>query len=241
MIKLETTRTRDSSGLPLMEGICLRDEGQAMVAVKVNGKLYCQPATGVASDLDNFVGISVIGYGAPWFDALVEVFTIPETGIVELQNTPMIDTVTTKPAMYVVENVTGGVVFTALTTGDPEAGTSFVLDGKKATFAVDDAGKEIKFQYRYELTVCQAHTLVGDGPLVSFNVNETRRVPLQKEAEVGTSFYDSSVDWTDVMYVKTAADGFLTPAATAAEGLPHVYVMNTPSSDNAYLTIKMDY
>lgn len=227
MLQLRNTRIFKTLFENLATGIAIQEEGVALVFVKENGETKVQPSTGAAGE--RFAGVAIARNMPPATLPLVEEGVIDSTGSGSLTRAPIAGQALIK---------VGGVAVTIISTGVPAADEILVVG---ADYKVDpsNVGKSISAQYLYAPTVQEARTVIGDAPYGGLAANALGTIAAVKQAEVGTSFFDASADWSDAMYAKTVAGGKFAPA-TAASGIPGVVVKNSPSVGSPFLVLELN-
>jgi hypothetical protein len=101
------------------------------------------------------------------------------------------------------------------------------------------AGANLVYQFQYYPSVIEARSMIGDAPIGGLASVAESVVGVLKDAQISTSLFDASVDWTNTFFAKTAAGGIFT-AATAATGIPNVIVQNSPNAANPFLILSLN-
>ena len=129
----------------------------------------------------------------------------------------------------------GGTKFTVV-TGTPIAG-EVKISGTTLQFLTTQAGKAIFAQFMYHPSVVEATAILGNLPTAGVPLADT--VGVLKEAQIGTSFFDASADWSNALYVKLAAGGTLT-VGTEADHVNNVVVKNAPNASSPFLVVNIN-
>jgi hypothetical protein len=231
MIVDKYTRAFNTEFRDVEPGLDLREDGQALVFSKVNGRTYVRPSQGVTGEI--FAGISVNRNTPPSFlPKIVSGSIVPESGVVDLGRLPLNGQMLVKVGGDVLEisaaaPVEGKVqsVGTKLYffTGTPANGGTPAVPG--------DTGKELFVQMMYEPTVSEAKTVRGDAPIGGLSSSELGRIAVLTRAEsVATTFYDAAADWSNVLRPKLGVDGKFTSSGPG-EIVNTVLVLQTPVAD----------
>lgn len=230
MIILQATRITRTDFKPMVRGEVITEEGGAMVAVKENGVLCVRNATGLADEA--FVGVSYSRHLPPHLLPKVETFIIPENGIVELERTPVLS--------QMLVTIDGTPIRNEDSYGDdaaaPDAVGKVNSVGNKLYFNVGDKLKSGSIQYMFEPTVSESREVGGDAPIGGLSANDLGQVGLIVLGQVGTTMFDASCDWTDVINPRLGAGGFFT---TKGNGpiLKNVFVLNAPAVGSEFLEL----
>jgi hypothetical protein len=222
MLQLRNTRLYKSLFENLASGVTIQEEGVPLTFVKENGETKVEIA--VAGGI--FAGVALARNMPPQTLPMVESGTVPASGSGSLTRAPI-----TGQLLVKIDGAVADVV-----AGAPAAGEVSVV-GDAFEFNVADAGKSVVFQYHYYPTVLEARTIIGDAPYGGLAANALGTIAAVKQGEIATSFFDASVDWSDVIKV-AVADGKFVPAG-ANNAIENVMVKNTPSAGNPFLVLSM--
>ena len=235
MIVDKYTRVFNTEFRDILPGLDLREDGQALVWAKANGRTYVRPSQGVANEI--FAGFSVNRNTPPTFlPKIVSDVVVPESGVVDLGRLPIVgqllvqvggDTLEISASAPVAGKVQSVGTKLFFFTGTPETtpGAGDAVAG--------DQGKELFVQFQYEPTVSEAKTVRGDTPIGGLSSSELDRIAVTTRVDtLGTTFYDASADWSEVIHPKLGAEGRLT-ASGPGTTLTTVVVLQTPVADQA--------
>lgn len=213
-----------SSEMPLSAVANLLSDGQAMVNVLENGVGCAKPSTGAAGE--QFIGFSSLQTSA----------------------TPIIPTTAVKVEEVVIP--AGGKVTAART---PIAGTSFAYDtatgaalaidsvvGKLVDFLVANAGKTVRLQYRYTLTVVEARAMVGDVQPGGFSGNTYGTVGVAQTGVIYTDQFESGIDFQAATSIKLAANGRVTDQTGANGTVINAIVKALPTVGHPFLGLEFN-
>jgi len=202
-------------------GAVFTSEGQAAVRASGNTSAGVLPSTGTSTDI--FAGFVTAGTSAAPFReqyaSKVERFVVPSTGSVTLARTPVAG------QLFAYNDTDGSAIAAPTVAGDVVSSLP--------------AGDEVTITYRYALTDLESTTLFGNVVPGGYIGSQLGQVGLVTKGIVYTSNFDSSVDWAAATAVKLAANGQLTDQSGTGVTIPAV-VIETPSSDVAYLGIEFD-
>jgi len=227
MLQLRNTRIYKSLFENLATGVAIQEEGVALAYVKEAGETKVQPSTG--ADGERFAGFAIARNLPPQTLPLVEEGTAEASG--SFTRAPIAGQVLVK---------VGGVSLTVLT--DPAAtpqADEIVIVGSSYKVAAGNVGKALSAQYLYTPTVQEARTVIGDAPYGGLAANALGTVGVIKQAEVATSFFDASADWSNTTYAKLDAGGKLT-VADATTGIPGLIVKNSPTVGSPFLVVEIN-
>lgn len=208
----------DSAEAVVAPGAVILAEGQALVRAQSAQSVGVLPSTGQATDI--FVGFAVAGTSAaPFPEAYtnkVEEFTVPVSGIVTLQLTPVAGQV------FVFDNTTGA------------AATGYTVTGKNISGLVN--GDDVVVTYKYAVSVTQLRALQGDVQPGGYVGAYVGQIGVVKRGLIYTSEFDASKNWSTAASINLAANGQLTVGGTgpAING----YVVSTPAQDTPFLGIE---
>ena len=219
MIYGPLSRYPDSAEAAVAPGVVINAEGLALVRAVGAQSAGVMPATGTAADV--FAGFSFAGTSAmPFAEGFynkVESFTVPATGIVTLQFTPV-----------------AGQVFVFDNTSMAAVPTPTVVANTVTTLTVGD---EVTVTYKYALSVVQARALVGDIQPGGYSGAYLGQIGLIKRGLIYTSEFDSSVEWDAVTAIKLAPNGQLTNQLGTGIEIPGM-VVAVPGIDIPFLGIE---
>jgi len=226
MLQLRDTRITYAAQSPIVPGVRIEEEGLALVFKKVNGETCVQPSTGAAGEV--FAGVSYERFAPGGRIPFIRQYSVPVGGVVQLPRVPAAGSIA----------VVSGSTTIAPTAGDerPTDETSIALNGDQLLLAEAAEGKTITVQMMYVPDVEEARAFQGDRPFgghASLLVDSIGRL---NDATVGTTCFDTTKDWTDVIKVGLGANGLFVPAA-GANTLPNVVVANSPNAANATLVL----
>jgi hypothetical protein len=229
MLQLRSTRLYKSLFEALATGVAIQEEGIALAFVKENGETKVQPSTGAAGE--RFAGVAIARNMPPASVPLVEEGIVAAGGSGALARSPIVGQLLVKvngTALAVVNDP----------THTPTAAEVVVVGGSYKTHA-DNVGKSVVFQYLYAPSVLEARQILGDAPYGGLAANALGTIGTIKQAEIGTSFFDASADWTDTTYAKLGAGGKFLPA-TASDGVRGIVVKNSPNAGNPFLVLDLN-
>lgn len=227
MLQLRNTRIYKSLFENLATGIAIQEEGVALEYIKEAGETKVQPSTGTAGA--RFAGIAIARNMPP------ATLPIVEEGIAEATGS-----FTRAPLAGQCLIKVGGVALTIV--ADPAAtpqADEIVVVGASYKLAASNVGKAMVAQYLYTPTVQEARTVIGDAPYGGLAANALGTIAAIKSAEVATSFFDASADWTDTTYAKLAAGGKFAPG-TEADHIPGAIVKNSPNVGTPFLVLEIN-
>lgn len=235
MIVDKYTRVFNTEFRDIEPGLDLREDGQALVWSKVNGRSYVRPSQGVAGEI--FAGFSINRNTPPSFlPKIISDVTVPESGVVDLGRLPI-----TGQILVQVDGTTLTIAAGAPVAGKVQSvGTKlFFFTGTPETTpgagdaVPGDVGKTLFVQMMYEPTVSEAKTVRGDAPIGGLGSSEMDRIAVATRVDsLATTFYDASADWADVIHPKLGAEGRLTASGPGTE-LTTVVVLQQPVADQA--------
>lgn len=215
MLKLTGTRQFESKMGKLVDGARIDEEGQPLQFVKVNGELCYMVPTGPSKD---FGGIALAENSPPLTIPHVEDVVLDATGKGTLFKSP-------KDASVLVKK------------GNAVVATNDFSVNDKLLVAATLASSVVTVQYTYVPTTEEARHLLGDAPYGGMAANLVGSVARGTRGSYMTSCFDTSFDWTDVMYVKMDKTGFV--PGTSSDKIPSVVVKNSPTADNPFLELEI--
>lgn len=221
--QLETRQVRSTFNR-LRSGEVIPEEGIALVYIKEDGQTVVQKSTGAAGEI--FAGVSSSRNAPPAFLPFVQEQEIPASLTMQLVRTP-----TPGQAFIAV----GGVALT-IGAAAPTDATKVQLVGTTLKFFAGEAGKHVKAQFMYTPTVLEARQIIGDTPIGGLSTTPQGEVGTLTDAQIGTNFFDASVDWSAAFFVKTAAGGKFT-VGTEDDHVPGVIVKKAPVGDSPFLVL----
>lgn len=230
MLQLRSSNFYKTLFETLASGIVIQEEGIALSFVKENGETRVAPCTGAPGE--SFAGITIARNMPPAQVPNVEEGTIPANGRGTLARTPVIGQLMVKVS---------GTVLTVIDTDPAHVPTDneIVVVGANYKVSNANAGQPALFQYLYRPTVLEARTIIGDAPYGGLAANALGTIGVLKQAEVGTSFFDASKDWTTTLYAKLGAGGIFVPA-NSSDFTPGIIVKNTPNSGSPFLVLDIN-
>lgn len=227
MLQLRNTRIYKSLFENLATGVAIQEEGVALAFVKEAGETKVQPSTGAAGE--RFAGFAIARNMPPQTLPMVEEGVAEATG--SLTRAPI-------PGQALIK--VGGVAMTIVTNpAVAPAADEILVVGADYKLDASNVGKALSAQYLYTPTVQEARTVIGDAPYGGLAANALGTVGCIKQAEVATSFFDASADWSDTTYAKLAAGGKLT-VATEVDGIPGLIVKNSPTAGSPFLVVEIN-
>lgn len=221
MINLKNSRFYETAQEDLAAGVSIQEEGQALEYVRAAGKTVVVPSTGSNK---NFAGISIARNAPP--------LTLPM----------FIEDVITDGKVDLVQAPIDGTVFLAIAGAPAAEGSSagqYTIVGTDAVFNAADEGKKVVVQFTYAPTAIEARGILGDAPYGGQSANLEGTIAVVKRGQIETNMFDTSVDWTDVMFVKLGANGRFVPG-TANDRVPNVIVKNSPSAGSPFLLVDLN-
>lgn len=215
-------------------------EGALLCAVVEAG---VEKVTVVASPsgAEKIAGFAILPFLNPANTTAEETFTVPSSGslIFSLRN-PLVITGSERAI------VVGGadlVIDETAFSGTPPTGTVKVdITGGRLKFAAGDAGKVVKFLYRYSLTVQQIAQRFQQRSINNQHlVAQLQQVGVAKGyVEIATDQFDTTQDYTSAATLKLGANGFVTNAG-AGPVIPQGRVLALPdltdTAEGAFLKI----
>jgi hypothetical protein len=229
MLQLRNTRIFKSLFENLATGVAIQEEGIALAFVKEAGSTKVQPSTGAAGEV--FAGFALARNMPPATLPLVE------DGVVDASAT---GSLTRAPIAGQALITVGGVALAIIASGTPTAG-EVVLVGANYVLDASNAGKAIHAQYLYAPTVQEARTVIGDAPYGGLAANALGTIAAIKQAEVATSFFDASADWSTALFAKLLAGGKLGPSTGPSDkAIPGLTVKDSPSAGSPFLVVEIN-
>lgn len=224
MLLFPNTRVELSNERPLLPGVTIDAEGSALVAGYSAGVFGVQESTGGAGEV--FVGVSLSRPLSPATVPVIEVLTIPVSGIVTLKAVPLAG------QTRVTRNDTGAA-FTIVGVA-PAAPTEAQPTGQTVVFQAALSGVTVTVTYVRSLTVAQAIMLQGNqdigGPAGAY----FGQVGVITRGDIYTTEFDTLADWTtSPSPVRLASSGRFTIGGTGV--VVPGYVISPPSVGNAFL------
>jgi len=220
MFYLPFTKLVDSSEAYTAPGAIILAESQALVRVQGNAAAGVLPSTGQSTDI--FVGFAIAGTSAAPFPESytnkVEQFTVPSTGLVTLQLTPV------SGQVFVYDNTAGAPVSSPTVSGPNVSGLT--------------PGDEVTITYKYAETVIQARALQGDVQPGGYVGAYVGQIGLAKRGLAYVSEFDASKNWAAATAIKLAANGQITDQTGSGNTIPGAYVVAVPYQDIPFLGIE---
>lgn len=209
----------DSAEAAVAPGVVITAEGLALVRAAGAQSAGVLPSTGTSADV--FCGFSIAGTSAaPFAEGYtnkIETFTVPATGNVNLQFTPVTGQV------FVFDNTSNTAVASPTVVGKQVQGLT--------------VGDQVTVTYKYALSVVQARALSGDVQPGGYSGAYIGQIGLIKRGLIYTSEFDASKNWAAALSVKMAANGQLTDQTGSGNVVPCVIVA-VPGSDVPFLGIE---
>ena len=230
MLNQKYTRQFLSEHRPVAPSFAVNEEGVAMVFVRVPGEseLHVMPSTGAAGE--TLAGFSWTRNAPPSMLGYVQEGIVPADLTVELEQLP----------------VTGQLLIVAagdakeIVAGTPADADEVKVEGRLATFKASLAGSKYYIQMQFEPTLQQARQLLGDQPIGGLASTNEAIIGLLTRADLATSYFDASADWNGPeLHPSLGADGRLTIGGTGTK-LNNVTVVNAPSADVPFLTVRVN-
>jgi|SRR5690606_8096208 len=232
MLSHKFTRLFETDHRQVEPGVIIQEEGVALVYKKINGVAYVRPSTGAADEV--FAGFSMTRNAPPQFLPLVIADrTVPQSGVIDLGRIPVAGQILVRlngEAATVVADVpeangevqlVGSKLF--FFTGTPAAGELPAVPG--------DQGAEVYVQAIYEPTLSEARTIIGDTPIGGLPSSVQEIIGCVIRGELATTYYDASVDWSNVIHPNLGVDGRLTVGGTGPL-LKNIIVTGVPMADS---------
>ncbi len=227
MLQLRDTRITLATHSPIVPGVQILEEGLALVFKKVNGETCVQPSTGAAGEI--FAGVSFERFAPAGRLPFIRQYTVPVGGVINLPRTPDAGRIAV---------ISGSTVIVPVAGDDrPEDATSIAINGDQLLLAEAAEGSAVTVQMLYVPDLEEARTLQGDGAFGGHASLLTGVIGRLNDATVGTTCFDPTKDWTDVLRVALGADGMFIPSTSAANAIPGVVVANSPNAANATLVL----
>lgn len=227
MIQLRNTRVYKILMEALALGAVIQEEGVALAYVKENGETKVRPSTGAAGEL--FAGFAIARNMPPNTMPMVEEGVSKASGT--LARAPIPGSVFVALDGTALEVITDPAVA-------PTADQVRIVGSSYALHA-SNVNKKLVAQYHYAPSVQEARTVIGDAPYGGLAANALGTVATLKQAEVATSFFDSSADWSNTLYAKLGAGGKLVPG-DADDHAKGIVVKNSPSVGNPFLVLEIN-
>jgi len=210
----------DSAEAVVAPGAVILAEGQALVRASGAAAAGVLPSTGQASDI--FVGFAIAGTSAAPFPESytnkVEEFTVPASGIVTLQLTPVAGQV------FVFDKTTGA------------AATGYTVTGANISGLTN--GDDVVVTYKYAVSVIQLRALQGDVQPGGYVGAYVGQIGVIKRGLVFTSEFDASKNWAAATAIKLAANGQVTDQSGTGNAITGAYVVAVPSQDQPFLGLE---
>jgi len=225
MILFPNTRIVQSFERPVAVGSTVSAEGTPLIGDWAGGVFGVKPTGGGATD--QFVGVSINQQLTPLAFPNFEDLVANSTPTVTLSYTPIGGSIR-------VYDVTNAV---AQTAGNPTNVNEYSISGVVITLHSAKVGATIRVSYRYVPTTVQAIALQGNIPPGGAAGLTLGSVGVITEGDVWTSEFDTAVDWTaNPTIVKLGANGLFTVGGSGAT-VPNAYIVDVPTTSNAWLGI----
>lgn len=233
MLDLARTRIESTAEYQVHSSYPVSAEGQAVEHVMEDGVGKVRPSSGSANTIA--VGVAYSENMSLTHAVMVEEFYVPATGTlaIELTRTP------TAAAELLVKVVsTGEVLVSDVAANDGK----FLLATKTVTFHADEAGKLIRFVYRYALTAVEAQALGDDRPVGNSASSILNSVSVIKSGEIFTDQFDTADDWAaaisraSTLVIQGGANGRFQLAGSGGTGCAfEARVIHAPTIDVPFL------
>ena len=233
MLDIANTRFFQWTEKPIANDETIKNmvEGSPLVAVMENG--VGKVSLGTGSDGELFEGFAFAGYVRPNAFPKIEKFEI------DAENLAVV--LAKKPVGEEVMVYIAGAKASVATSGSAAAGAPvFDAEANTITFAANDAGKEAKIVYRYDVTIAEARALAGDGYPGGFILSELGgTIGVIHQGQVATDQYDIASDWTAANPdIRVNADGQVAVGGTGAK-IPNARVLMAPGVESAFLVLQL--
>lgn len=228
MLNQKFTRQHLSEHRPLAPSFVVNEEGVALVYVRVPGEseLHVQPCTGAQGEV--FAGFSWTRNHPPATLAIILEGVVPADRTVELDKLPV-----TGQLMVRV----GGEA-KQLGANAPADADNVQQVARLITFHADAVGQPYFIQMQYEPTMVEARTILGDMPIGGLASNNEGVIGVLTRADACTSFFDAAADWNSgELHPSLGTDGRLTVGGDGTK-LTNVVIVNAPSADVPFLTVR---
>lgn len=204
-------------------------EGQALVAVVLNGEAAFRPSTGAAGE--KFGGVSLAQQLTLEYLPFVHEAVVPADGdaVITLPRTPIAGT------LRVVDTETGDVI----TAGDPAAtANTYSITDRVLTMHADQRTHLIRVYFRFAPTLVEAKAMQGDIPPGGAAALLLDQVGAIEVGDVYTSEYDTTADWSaESPVVRLGPNGLFTTSGNGT--ILDAIVLQAPSGDDAFLGLRI--
>lgn len=219
-------KTRERAVLP---GTPFKEEGIAIALVREDGALYATPCTGAAGE--TFGGFTMSTNVPTSFST--EIDTVPAVPVVMLPRVPVTG------QLYVA--IDGQPATVSVGTDAPTAAGKVTLNDRQLLVHADDVGKDLYYQFHYELTASEASEVTGDYYGGSHNAAGVKMnsVGAVIEGQVATNMFDASKDWSNVMHPRLGENGMLTTDGSGTL-LTNVVIAGVPNADTPFLFVEVN-
>ena len=229
MLNQKYTRILDTAFAPILDAHLIEEEGFALVYVKQGTETVVRKSQGVAAEV--FAGVSQ-SRNAPAAALPLVLEGVIDTdvngGAITLPRLPITGEILVK---------IGGDVMT-IGAGAPADDSAVQLVGDVVTPHADHDGSAYIITMLYEPTVTEARQYTGDMPVGGLSSIHQKSSGLITRGDISTNQFDASVDWASVVNPHLGADGKFTSGGTGVL-LSNVVVLSAPSSNNAFLTLRL--
>ncbi len=225
MISQKYTRQFMNEHRPIAPGAVIPDEGMALVFERTATETCVKPSTGAAGEV--FAGFSWAHNTVPSFLPMVVQGKIGATGTLELPRLPIAGELLFKVAGQPLEIVANA----------PADATQARLVGEVLTVSAENVGKTFIAQFLYEPSVVEARQILGDMPIGGLNTTAMSVIGVVTRADLATSYFDASADFTSGFHPSLGTDGRLTMGGTGTK-LENVTIVSAPSADNPFLVVR---
>lgn len=225
MISQKYTRVFMNEHRPVEPGVVIAEEGMALVYVRTAGETCVRPSTGAAGEV--FAGFSWTRNSVPATLPMVIETKVPASLTVHLDRLPI--------AGQLLVRVGGDAL--DLVGSAPADATEVRLVGQDLTFHADHVGQNLMIQLQYEPTLQEARQILGDNLIGGLASSAEQMIGLLTRADICTSFYDASADFTSAMHPSLGADGRLTVGGNGTV-LTNVTIVEAPSAANPFIVVR---
>lgn len=228
MLNQKYTRSFLTEHRPVAPGVVINEEGVPLVYVRVPGEseLFVAPCTGAAGEV--FAGFSWTRNHPPATLPIVLEGKVPADLTIELPHVPV-----TGQIRVVIGGDAKEIVAVAPADADKAQ-----LVGTVLTLHADANGLDYSIVMQFEPTMQQARQLLGDMPIGGLASNNQSVIGVLTRADVCTSRFDASADWNGgEIQPSLGADGMLTIGGAGTK-LSSVVVVNAPSGEVPFLTVR---
>jgi hypothetical protein len=226
MLQLRETRIVTVYPHDVLTGVTIPEEGQALVYAKENGDTKVTLSSSQPGEV--FAGVSYSRNSPPGILPIVLEGVVKADNTFKLPRTPIAGQLLVK---------SGGAALTVV-AGAPANGTEIQVTDDVLTFNAL-AGSTFSAQFMYYPTTIEARSIIGDAPIGGLPSTTLSSIGVLKVATISTNMFDAGQDWTNTLFVKTAATGIFT-VGTANDHIQGVIVKNSPSAANPFLVLTLN-